>query len=297
MSYTFTLGNITWGTPAPTDNVTCTVKHRMCPVAESNPIWIVDSANVVVQPNGILAAPLVITGLDDGQCYEFQISPNCGSAPKIKMIVIPATGGVLLVTLYNNLPAAPISQFRISGNNMLSGALTSGDDVDMDVTAILDGTAKAIAILLPGSETAKWFHFKLIRGANTLIDEGYFQATGGYDTIAAEILQHTDKFYVRQANEHVNIDNYGDGGVTIVGTCDGTLTLIRTALAQADAAATGETVRVNFTATGDNGCNVTLDVDFNPGDLTVGFIGLSLSCIGTPCANIAIVINSVTVLP
>lgn len=296
MSYKFTLGQITWGNPAPVANVTCTLRHRIAPTDTTHPLWVVDSANVVIDPTGVPQSLHEVAGLVDGQAYEFEVIPNCGSIGKVRIIVIPTPGGAIIITLSNQNATAPINQLRIDGTTQLGGPLAAGTDVDLNITAEVDGNPNLIEILLPNSETGKIFGYAIKLVDSPSVEEGYFEYNGVYTSITSILLQHSFLLVIRNADEHLDVANYSVLEGPITGNCElGNMTLQRTQLGMQDATANGDKVRVTMHLVGSNGQTADVDVDMDAGEETITGIAADLG--GAPCASVAITITSVVVIP
>jgi hypothetical protein len=297
MSYKYTLNKITWATPPPA-SVACTFRHRQIPPVGVPPAaWTVDGANVLVDPLGNLSAPLEITGLLDGQPYETELTPNCGSLPKVKQVIMPTAGGQVLVDLFNGQTSgASITQFKVDGTTKLASALAAFVTASMNITAEYDGSPVLLEILLPNTENGKKFGYKVKNAVIPEIEVGYFDFAGVYVTVTSILLQHSYIIEIRDANEHLQELNYSvlEGPITGVCQCDN-MVLQRVKVAKDDADANSKTVRVSVHIVGNNGSSVDVDVDMLPNEEAVSFSANVGG--GSPCSVVTCTIVDVIELP
>lgn len=288
MSANITINSITWNA-TPGGNQTCTVRYRAC---GSMGAWTLVSAAVTVQPSGNIPSPVVITGLDEGVCYEVEFKNNCGGAILVQNIT--TASGDDNFTFFNKLDIGNITSIRIDGGaNILSSPLAPGANFVYTAPNIY-GNVHEIKVTV--GTLAKGYH---------LIDSSEIVGGGTYENIASGVeftafnasVPAGKSFFIRTANYHVRSNQYSalSGGITgacTIGTPNGSVS--RTAAALSDAIHFGATVDVSLTWTPDNGDIVTiLHYFMNPSDTSVPVTPFSVS--PNPCTSVIGTVLGVTI--
>lgn len=83
----YTITKVDFTSP-PLVNQVCSIWHKK--TAEPDSSYVLDSANVLVQPTGVLVAPYTIPNLDYSTNYTVKVTNNCGGAGDTVSFVTPA---------------------------------------------------------------------------------------------------------------------------------------------------------------------------------------------------------------
>lgn len=279
----------------PPGNITCTVRLRFC---GSTGAWTLVSNAVLVQPDGDLVAPLVITGLQEGACYEFEFRNNCGGGGVIKQVVTAGTQDALAFT--NDMSEGSIiGIFKDGGaTNLLSGPILPGETFN-HVAPNLYGFNHQFNLVIGLTNGARVYS---VIAANKYVLGGTYVTYAGVSFIAHNgVVPPLSSFHIRDANAHLDkalytTDKGGISGVCTIGAPSaGNVT--RPAAATADAVYAAEDVKVNVEWTPDNGePPVSFDYIFNAADTSVAVTSQVISA-SVGCSDVVGVPQAVTIEP